>query len=98
MSVTVGPDIGSGASPVEVQLTDGGEQDCRLRQPAAGSASGMTDTMLLIVGLALLAAVVISGAAVVFGIKARRSTFAGPPRDARELTRHDLSRGDQWRV
>jgi hypothetical protein len=58
----------------------------------------MTDTALLIIGIALLAVVVISGAAVAFAVKTRRSTFAGPARDAWELTRHDLSRGDQWRV
>ncbi len=54
--------------------------------------------MLLILGIAFLLVVVISGTAVAVGVRSRRRMFAGPARDAWDQARRDLSRGDQRQV
>lgn len=52
----------------------------------------------LAVSIFALVVVVTAGIVLTVGLWARRKVFAGPARDAWELTRHDLTTGDMLRV
>jgi hypothetical protein len=56
------------------------------------------DSALLAALIAFAVAVLVVGVAMVVGLRFRRRIFAGPARDAWNLTRHDLSTADQRRV
>jgi hypothetical protein len=58
----------------------------------------MKDSALLAALIAFAVAILVAGVAVIAGLSLRRRIFASPARDEWNLTRHDLSTADQWRV
>jgi hypothetical protein len=58
----------------------------------------MGDNVVLAVTIVLLITIVVAGVCALVGLKLRRRMFAGPARNAWELTRADLSPADQWQV
>jgi hypothetical protein len=58
----------------------------------------MGDNVALALTIVLLITIVVAGVSGLVALKLRRRVFAGPARDAWELTRASLSQADQWQV
>jgi len=66
--------------------------------PAAGSRRHVRHDATTIILVTALFAFIVSGSAMLIGLRFRRKLFAGPAREAWDQARHGLTRGEQLRV